>query len=67
MYYTVFNYGIPVKVYTQKDPVSMEKLITEFHEMFYITKIQTLDFHFPHVCILRNHHCGKECHEVFKI
>ena len=43
----------------------LETPITEFHEKKYIPARQKLAFHFPHVRILKTHHCGKECREAF--
>ena len=40
--------------------------MTDFHEKNYITAIQKLAFHFPHMRILGTHHCGKKLLEAFK-
>ena len=44
----------------------METFIADFHTSFYITAIQKLAFHLPHVNILGNNHCGITCPEEFK-
>ena len=44
----------------------MEKNIYDFHTSFYITAIQNLDFHLPHVCILATNHCGEMRRTSFK-
>ena len=48
------------KVYTCKDLVLLETLMSEFNNKYYITEIQKLAFHLPHVSIIGTHHCGKE-------
>ena len=32
----------------------------------YISSIQKLEFHLPHLSILETHHCGKDRNEAFK-
>ena len=49
----------PGKVYTRKELVLLETLISEFYEKYYTTAIQKLDFNFPHVGIIGTYHCGK--------
>ena len=56
----------PGKVYTQKYRVLLENSVSEFHKKNYNLEIQNLIFHLPHVCIIRTHQCGNECHEAFK-
>ena len=63
---TDISYLTPVKVYTQKEIVLIETLISKFHKKNYKPEIQKLAFHFPHVSILRTHNCGKEIREAFK-
>ena len=41
------------KIYTRKELVMTETTITNFHTCFYIPAIQNLDFHLPHVSILK--------------
>ena len=55
------------KVYTRKELVLIETPIIEFHEKFYIKKIQKLAFHLPHVCIRGIHHFVKELLKEFKL
>ena len=45
----------------------METKISDFNTSFYITDIQKLDFHLPHVCILGTNHCGEIRRTSFKI
>ena len=47
------------KLYTWKDLVLMGLSIANFHNKFYITEIQDIELHLPHLLILGNHHCGK--------
>ena len=54
------------KFYSRKYPVLMETSIYDLHEKLYITSIQNMDFHFPHVRILGTHQCGRERRENFK-
>ena len=56
----------PVKLYTRKEFILLETLISEFHSKYYIPAIQKLAFHFPHVHIIGTHHRGKEHHESFR-
>ena len=60
------SYVTPEKVYTQKEIVLLETLISEFHKNKYTPEIQKLELNLPHVGILGNHHCDKELCEVFK-
>ena len=63
---TNFISATPGKIYTQKEIVLLENLISEFHNKYYIPEIQKLAFHLPHVHIPGMHHCGKEIREAFK-
>ena len=54
------------KIYTRKELVTMETTIYYFHTSFYIPAIQKLDFHLPHVRILRKNHCGEMQHTALK-
>ena len=56
----------PAKVYIKKDLAMMETSIADFHTNFYITAIQKLSFHIPHVHILGTHHCVNTRHKTFK-
>ena len=47
-----------VKLYTRREIVMMETSIDDFHTSLYITEIQNLAFHLPHVHILGTNHCG---------
>ena len=62
---TVPRYDMTAKVYTGKEFELPETSVTEFNEKFYIAAIQKLAFNLPHVNILGNYHCRKECHDVF--
>ena len=44
----------------------METTISDFHTSFYISAIQKLAFHLPHVRILSTNHCGEMRHTAFK-
>ena len=44
----------------------METKIYDFYTSFYITAIQNLAFHLPHVRILGTNHCGAMQHTSFK-
>ena len=50
---------VKAKVYTRKNLVMLETSIDEFHKSYYMMAIQKLAFHFPHMCILVTHNCGK--------
>ena len=54
------------KIYTRKELVMMETKISDFHTSFYISAIQKLVFHLPHVRILGTNHCGAMRCTVFK-
>ena len=54
------------KIYTRKEIVIMETTIYYFRTSFYISAIQKLSFHLPHVYILGTNHCGKMKHTAFK-
>ena len=54
------------KLCTIKEVVMMETSIAYFHTSFYIPLIQNLVFHFPHVSILENNHCGNTRRKAFK-
>ena len=56
----------PAKIYTRKGLVTMETSIADFHTSFYITAIQNITFHIPHVRILGTNHCGNTQREAFK-
>ena len=44
----------------------METYIADFHISFYISEIQKVVFHLPHICILGTNHCGNTRCEAFK-
>ena len=44
----------------------METTISDFYTSFYITAIQKLAFHLPHVRILGTNHCGELQRTAFK-
>ena len=44
----------------------MESSILDFHQDFYISAIQKLAFHLPHVRIFGKHHCGNTQREASK-
>ena len=44
----------------------METAIYNFHTSFYITEIQKLAFHLPHVHIMGSNHCSVSCRTEFK-
>ena len=44
----------------------METTISDFHTRLYISSIQKLAFHLPHVRILGTNHCGEMQHTAFK-
>ena len=58
--------GSPAKKYNGKEIVMMEKYISDFHTIFYITAIKKLAFHLPHIHILGTKHCGNTHREAFK-
>ena len=43
----------------------METTISDFHTSFYITSIQKLSFHLPHVLILGTNHCCEMRHTAY--
>ena len=43
-----------------------ETTVSDFRTSFYIPAIQKLDFHLPHVRILRTNHCGEMRRTAFK-
>ena len=47
------------KLYTRKDLVLLETLISEFHDKYNTPEIKKLEYHFPHVCTLVMHNCVK--------
>ena len=55
----------PVKLYTGKELVLMEKSVAGFHTSFYIPAIKNLVFHISCKRILRNNHCGNTRCEAF--
>ena len=57
---------IPEKIYTRKKRAMMETYIADLHTSFYITAIQNLAFHLPHVRILGTNHCGNTRRKTFK-
>ena len=59
-------YVSPIKTYTRKEIVMMVTYIADFHTRLYIPEIQKLDFHLPHVQILRTHHCRNALFEALK-
>ena len=44
----------------------METSIANSHTSFYITEIQKIEFHLPHIQIQGTNKCGNTCHEAFK-
>ena len=54
------------KIYTRKDIVTTETKIYDFHTSFYISDIQKLAFHLPHVLILGTNHGGEMRRTAFK-
>ena len=54
------------KIYTRKELVMMETTISNSHSSLYITYIQKLAFHLPHVRILGTNHCGAMRRTDFK-
>ena len=44
----------------------MEITISDFHTSFYISAIQKLDFHLPHVRILGTNYCSEMQRTAFK-
>ena len=50
----------------RKELVMMETTIYNFHTSFYISAIQKLAFHIPHVQILGTNHCGDSHRTAFK-
>ena len=60
--YTCEQESLPDKsknIYTRKELVMMETKVSDFHTSFYISAIQKLAFHIPHVRILCTNHCGE--------
>ena len=58
--------GKPTKIYTRKDLLMIETTISNFHTSIYISEIQKLAFHIPHVQILIMNHCGYSRRTAFK-
>ena len=56
----------PTKIYTRKEVVVMETIISNFHTSLYIPEINKLAFHTPHVQILGTNHCGDSRWTMFK-
>ena len=54
------------KIYTRKELVMMETIISNFHASFYIPAIQKFAFYLPHVHILGTNHCGELQRIAFK-
>ena len=54
------------KIYTRKELVMMETIISGFLISFYIPAIQRLHFHLSHVLIIGKNHCGKLQLRAFK-
>ena len=54
------------RVYTRKELMMIETIISDFHTIFYIPAIQKLDFHLPHVRILGTNNCGEMRRTAFK-
>ena len=54
------------KIYTRKELVMMEKIISNFHKSFYIPEIQKFPFRIPHKQILGTNHCGEYLQTAFK-
>ena len=66
MCYTGISSITPGKVYTQKEILILENLISEFHDKYYTSKIQKLAIHFPLVRIIGTRLYGTELREAFK-
>ena len=58
--------GQLTEIYTRKELVMMETTISDFHTSLYITEIQKLEFHIPHIQILGTNHCGDSRQTAFK-
>ena len=58
--------GKPKNIYTIKELVMTETTISNFHTSFYISAIQKLAFHIPHIQIFVTNHCGDSRWNVFK-
>ena len=57
----------PETLYTRNELVMMETSIANSHTSFYITEIQKIEFHLPHIQIQGTNKCGNTCHEAFKL
>ena len=55
----------PQNIYTRKELVMTETTISNFNTSFYISDIQKLAFHIPHV-IMGTNHCGGSRLTAFK-
>ena len=53
-------------IYTIKEIVMMRTKIYDFNTSIYISAIQRLVFHLPHVLILGTNHCGEMQRTAFK-
>ena len=58
--------GQLIIIYTRKELVMMETIISNFCTSSYIPEIQKLAFHIPHVQILGMNHCGDSRWNAFK-
>ena len=54
------------KIYTRKELVMMDTIISDLHTSFYITAIQKLAIHTPHVRILSTNNCVEMRRRSFK-
>ena len=54
------------KIYTRKELVMMETIISDFHTSLFIPAIPKLAFHLPHVRILGTNHCVELQRTAFK-
>ena len=59
MCYTGTETYTNTELYKQKELVLLDTFIADFHEKFYIPKIQKLAFNLIHVRILGNHYRRK--------
>ena len=54
------------KIYTRKELVMMETIISDFCNSFYMPVIRKLAFRLPYEHILGTNHCGKMQRTAFK-
>ena len=61
-----YSPGKSTKMYTRKELVIMETTFFLSPTSFFITAMQKLAFHLPHVYILGTNQCGDMRHTAFK-